>query len=734
MLESWPISRRINSGFLLVTLMLVSLAVFSQRSFHTLGLGYYEYRNIADQTVAISAFVEDIFQARVAAFQYRSAPDPVTRQTVLDNIDEVVNGDAFMASFQQDQARHDAVARLQMTAGQYRNSFVDMADKVEQANALERDFIARSDEIMTTVDAIFTTAVQSGNPSVVTAAGHTLQAATRTIVNSKEFIISSHSADLADFESDFAGFERAFQLLTALNPPDSIAVQIDALRDQFTGYPELLRAVSDISQAAMTIQRGVLDRIGPEIQNGLDVIAGEIGAQRDEIGPKETALVDRMQTIIPIAGILATLAAILAAVVIGRWIAGSLKTLTETTERLASGDNDTEINGTEYDHESGRMARALNVFREAQIERAAASAERATQRAQQDAVVSTMQNELAQLADGNLTAKITHEFAPEYEELRANFNDAVDALHTAMAKVSHTASLIDATTSDANSATTELSQRTENQAATLEQTAAALDELTASVRSAAEHAKSVDGSVKKARAEATKNSEIVAQAVSAMDEIEHSSKQITQVIGVIDDIAFQTNLLALNAGVEAARAGESGKGFAVVASEVRALAQRSAEAAKEISALIDNSSHHVQQGTQLVGNAGEALSEIITQVDEIASMTSEIATSAEEQSIGLSEINIGVNQLDQVTQQNAAMVQDSMSRGDALALETEKLGSLIRQFRVSGDSALSTQISAPVVHLETAISKTHLDEMDNYQPIKHAPTHTNTAAAIWEDF
>ncbi|MEO0904580.1 MAG: methyl-accepting chemotaxis protein, partial [Pseudomonadota bacterium] len=264
--------------------------------------------------------------------------------------------------------------------------------------------------------------------------------------------------------------------------------------------------------------------------------------------------------------------------------------------------------------------------------------------------------------------------------------------------------------------------------------AAALDQLTASVKSAAEHAKSVDASVAKARSEAEKNGEIVASAVSAMGEIEDSSKQITQVISVIDDIAFQTNLLALNAGVEAARAGESGKGFAVVASEVRALAQRSADAAKEISALIENSSRHVSQGTQLVGNAGEALTEIITQVNDISSMISQIATSAEEQAIGLNEINLGVNQLDQATQQNAAMVQDSIKRGDTLASATDRLNTLIRHFQVSSQVVKPIQMVEPSDALTNAIAQTHTKASATPTPMKKAVASAGSAQPDWEDF
>jgi methyl-accepting chemotaxis protein len=740
MLESWPVSRRINSGFLILTLMLVGLAVFSQRSVDLLGNGYSEYRNIAQQNISIGAFVENTFQARIAASEFRSTPSPILRQEVLDNLDEVIRGSVFLEPFANNQARLSEVERLVGLARQYRSNFTQMSDKLEEAQTLHAQFQELSAKIKTATNALFAAAVQSGIPSVVSAAGRTLQSSLTAVVQSKVYFASTDTADLTAFDTEYASFESTLMQLKALNPQESVREKIGTLDALLAEYPILLSAHAEANQFALRIQKNTLDQIGPALQDGLDQLAIQIVQHQQQLGPEGTNIVERLSMTMPIAGIIATLAALLAALVIGRSISTSITRLADTTDKLAAGDNETEIKGTDHQHELGRMARALNVFREAQIERQEASAERARLRAQQDAVVNTMQQELAHLAQGDLTINISKPFAPEYEDLRKNFNAAVEALHIAISKVATTSSLIGSTTSETTAATNELSQRTENQAATLEQTAAALDQLTASVRSAAEHAKSVDSSVNIARTEATKNGEVVAQAVNAMGEIEQSSKQMTQVVSVIDDIAFQTNLLALNAGVEAARAGESGKGFAVVASEVRALAQRSAEAAKEISELIENSSRHVQNGTQLVGQAGEALSEIITQVNDISSMTSQIATSAEEQSIGLSEINIGVNQLDQVTQQNAAMVQESLSRGDALTTETEKLSDLIRQFGVN-TSRKPTKVrqEKPAKGnrdkpdaLSQAITKTHEEVRPRpTAPVKQA---AGNNAAVWEDF
>ena len=734
MLDSWPISRRIGAGFFLMLIMLVGLAVFAQRATTTLGAGYQEFRDIAVKKVAISAFVEDMFQARVASLEYRYASDPSQAQAVTDNINEIVQDEELIARFGQDAVRRDELERLRGLASNYNADFQFVKQLLDDANANQQTFIATSDAMSLQASAIFSSAVQDGSPVVISAAGRLLQATMATVLAGNNIIISKDQDGLEAFATQYAALERNLRQISALGTAGQIETEITELQETISGYENLLNRYLRAYSRSSEIERNTLDSLGAEVEASFDAMAEGLVAEQLALGRAADAVLSRLQAVIPAVGIAALLVALLAAFFISRWITNPIALLAATTDQLAGGDHEVTIKGTEHTHELGRMARALNVFREAQIERQQASDERAALRAKQDAVVTTMKTELAKLAEGNLTIKIEQPFSEEYEELRNNFNDAVASLHTAIQKVHQAAGQIDTTTRATHAATSELSKRTENQAATLEETAAALDQLTASVRSAAEHAKAVDTSVIKARSEATKNGEIVAQAVSAMNEIEQSSNQITQVISVIDDIAFQTNLLALNAGVEAARAGESGKGFAVVASEVRALAQRSAEAAKEISELIANSSKHVTQGTQLVGSAGAALSEIISQVNEISSMTSEIATSAEEQAIGLSEINIGVNQLDQVTQQNAAMVQESMTRGDTLGHEIDQLSTMITQFKVKRGRMLQEPTKSGGKGLEAAIAETvkFTPAPDLQPPAARTGTHDNDP--IWQEF
>lgn len=400
------------------------------------------------------------------------------------------------------------------------------------------------------------------------------------------------------------------------------------------------------------------------------------------------------------------LAILFCATMVVRSVVQPINRLKSAMSDIADERVDTAITDADRSDEIGRMAQTLQVLRDSVRDRItmrnreveqqeSLNGERARNETQlrtaaerQCHAIDAIGSALAQLADGDLTVQIDA-LGADYEKLRHDFNRAVQSLAGVIAAINQTSDVVTSSAGNISEATNNLSRRTEQQAAALEETAAALDEITATVRTAAERANEARQMVAETKTSANRSGEIVRNAVDAMGRIEGSSQKISQIISVIDEIAFQTNLLALNAGVEAARAGEAGRGFAVVAQEVRELAQRSANAAKEIKVLISASAAEVDTGVGLVRATGEALVEIEALVNRVNDSVNTIATAAKEQATGLAEINTSVNHMDQMTQQNAAMVEETSAAGQSLAEESYNLRQLLSRLKVNAAQAVA---------------------------------------------
>ena len=381
---------------------------------------------------------------------------------------------------------------------------------------------------------------------------------------------------------------------------------------------------------------------------------------------------------------------------------------------LASGDYTKETPYSERSDEIGAIAKSVVIFKtkaqenqrleaEAEANRSLSEQERAererlraNEAAEINFAIDTLAQGLGQLASSNLTCRIETAFAPQLDSVRGDFNIAMEHLEDTLRIVGQNTQTIAAGSSQIRAATNDLSKRTEQQAASIEETAAALEQITTTVADSSRRADKAGQLVKVTRDNAERSGAIVRRAIAAMSHIETSSNEISNIIGIIDDIAFQTNLLALNAGVEAARAGEAGKGFAVVAQEVRELAQRSANAAKEIKTLISASGEQVKNGVALVGETGQALDQIGQQVQDIDVNVAAIVDASREQAIGLKEINQAINTIDQGTQQNAAMVEESNAASHGLAQEAEGLFQLFSSFKVSEPGRTARPVTAPV--------------------------------------
>ena len=401
---------------------------------------------------------------------------------------------------------------------------------------------------------------------------------------------------------------------------------------------------------------------------------------------------------------------------LGLWIALAKITrplvgLGDNMKLLAEGDLTTGIAGQERADEIGTMAKAVQVFKDnalalkvaeqksaeqqraaeeqrrvADEERRRNEAARAEAAAQVARVVESLGAGLERMAKGDLSYRLNDEFAAEYIKIRDDFNGAIGQLQQTIGAIASSTREVTNASAEISTSTTDLSQRTEEQAASLEQTSASMEQMAATVKKNAENAQHASQSASATREVADHGGQVVAQAVEAMARIEDSSRKIADIIGVIDEIARQTNLLALNAAVEAARAGEAGRGFAVVASEVRSLAQRSSQAAKDIKDLITNSSSQVKDGVDLVNKAGAALTEIVTSIKSVADTVAEIASASAEQATGLEQVNRALTQMDEVTQQNSALVEENAATAKTLENQAVAMTEQVAVFRLDGSA------------------------------------------------
>ena len=420
--------------------------------------------------------------------------------------------------------------------------------------------------------------------------------------------------------------------------------------------------------------------------------------------------------------------------------------LVRTMGELAQGRNDIDVPDAERGDEIGHMARAVLVFRDAAVEKERLEAESAEQRGrteeerrqnaavqakaaeEQAAAMRALAEGLGKLAEGDLAFRLSGGLTEAYRQIGEDFNATTAQLQDTIRAIALATREVASTAAEISTSTTDLSQRTEEQAASLEETSASMEEISATVKKNAENAQQANQFANSTREVADRGGAVVAQAVSAMARIEESSRKISDIISVIDEIARQTNLLALNAAVEAARAGEAGRGFAVVASEVRSLAQRSSQAAKDIKDLITNSSGQVQEGVELVNRAGTSLTEIVDSIKRVAEIVSEIASASAEQATGLDQVTTALTQMDEVTQQNSALVEENAAAAKSLEQQSQAMDQQVSVFSVGDGAGAAAAASSAVVALKRADANNGKPPVAAKQPAAAAPKRPAAAA------
>ncbi|MBT9371011.1 methyl-accepting chemotaxis protein [Rhizobium sp. CSW-27] len=529
-------------------------------------------------------------------------------------------------------------------------------------------------------------------------------AAMDTIVDRAERKVQPERAELIAQTSQMlkAGAATVTGFAAALGKPEmaasfaadvervSKAIQVDLTRLVETGAPEdEFDAIDD-----------AIDGGGEKITDTIVALL-ELGTiQANQKVDEMEALARQSLQVQLICGLIAMALVALLQFIHGGAIKRGVRNVKDSMARIVAGDCKTPVSGTDGTDELGDMARATEIFRQAALEKIRleqetsderarveqeTQAREAVQRADSEAIRAATQalaTALTRLSEGDLDTTIERPFREDLEPVRADFNKLTAKLRLIMTEIAGSSSSIQANAQQMRSAADDLAKRTEQQAASLEETSAALEQITRTVRTATERAEGASQLVSNAKDFAESSSHVVTDAMAAMERIEDATGEIGKIINVVEEIAFQTNLLALNAGVEAARAGEAGKGFAVVAQEVRELAGRAAGAAKDIKSLVTRSSAEVQTGVELVKATGDALHRIGDDVLKINDDVGAIVTSAREQFIGLSEINSAISQMDQTTQQNAAMVEETNAASHTLAGDADNLTRLMAQFRM----------------------------------------------------
>ncbi|WP_311319469.1 methyl-accepting chemotaxis protein [Rhizobium sp. CB3060] len=553
------------------------------------------------------------------------------------------------------------------------------------------------------------------NTDVVAAARHMQSVAYRA------YQLTAYSPDAKDFDDVASSYDKnAQRMFDRLNA--AIAAYPDA-------RPELEAFLAKATAIKVGLDKAIVAAKGNRDMNALAVL-GAVDPKIDELATSLREWNEKMEkqvadgirdlsqanhsTIRQSATLLALAIALAIAASTALATFGILRPIARLRQqmmRLAQGDLSIDMEEAARGDEVGKMAKSVITFKEnaihrLRLEKEAEETDRANEEAQRsraadkarhdaetDFAVNTLATALNALATGDVTYRISTPFAGNFDRIRQDFNSSVEKLEYTLSAVSVNVRSISASAAEIRSAADDLAERTEQQAASVEETAAALEQITTTTRDATLRAQEAEDLVRKTHQAAQTSGAVVGEAVSAMQAIATSSGEINNIIGVIDDIAFQTNLLALNAGVEAARAGEAGKGFAVVAQEVRELAQRSAQAAREIKSLITTSGEQVKSGVDLVGRTGKALQEIVSHVEEINNRVESINTAAREQVIGLHEINGAIITIDQATQRNAAMVEESTAASHGLASDIAELNQLLRQFIISSDNHTSASYS-----------------------------------------
>ncbi len=756
MTESWSIRKRISLGFATILTLLGGIAAVSVAANIEISTVFGGYRSTTEQTVAVNGYVEKLFEGRIAALRYRFETSEENATAVDDLIAHMLEGkDAGTEIFADDPDKLAAIQQLIEDTERFDAAFKQMVALQGKADEVIRDMDALPDAFEKALNGMLFTARISGDQKTQLHVSQAQLAFIKGLGNVRTYLLTNDASilDVAypNLNQARSEIDSVASFLRVNGKNTSAAEKALAIIDD---YRRFVPDVASLIAERNVIQQQELDILGPAMQAGYGQLLKKVVERQVLLGEEGTGTIHWAEAVVIVGTLIVLLLGIALSVMIGRWIAMSVGRMANSMTKLAGGDLEIGISGAEHAHELGQMARALDAFKQNALRvkemESQKEADDAETRRERRVMMESLQAAFGQVVDaavagdfsrrveitfedselkglassvnqlliavdgglsetgrilnnvaeGDLSDRMTGKFAGAFAELQRSVNRTIDQLAQTVAQIQGSANEINGAASEIGSGTEDLARRTEQAASSLEETAASTDGMAATVKQNASSAQTASQQAASANQNAKAGGQVVEQAIAAMSGIEKSAQKITDIISVIDEIAFQTNLLALNASVEAARAGESGKGFAVVAQEVRQLAQRAAQAASDIKALIQDSNGQVQGGVQLVNKAGESLAEIVGSIGKVAQIVQGISDASEGQAAGVQDINRSIAGLDEMTQQNSALVEESSAAARALSDQSRKMAELMAFFKLkeapgrsepSASSALSLQ-------------------------------------------
>ncbi|RLQ89028.1 methyl-accepting chemotaxis protein [Notoacmeibacter ruber] len=715
MIKYWKklgIRSQISIGFLPLLLLMSFLSVSAIWGVNGVASLFGSYREAATDSLMVSDADYAFGKMRRAVKAFEGSFSDEALETFETSLDDLRMAEALLSErFYEHPELFAILTTLQDHVENYAENFDTVAGLEKRRSVLQANVDDFGPWTSIALYDIMRSAWRSGNTDALYQAASVNEAVANSLYSAKQFIQTNDPAAYDEAQAQLATAVNRYDVMrSSLFRSIQITRALSALKlmKNYGGRLADLKATVDEIQS---VQSEYLAPLDEKMTATFATFRQQISDRQRTLGQQAESLASSAVISAIVISLAVVLVGLLLAYVVGRMIARTVQQLAEVTEEIARGNNEVAVAGAEYQHELGAMARSLRVFQEngrakVQAEREAtesrnrAEREREEHEAERQHDAEILQSTFDQIAEaldrlatGDLTVRVGP-VDPRYESIRLQFNEAVASLDGALSSVVNSTGSIHFGLCEISTAASDLARRTEQQAASLEHTVASLSEVATAVDQTAQGASQARQSAEVAQQNAQEGGQIVNNTITAMSSIEQSSREISQIIGVIDDIAFQTNLLALNAGVEAARAGEAGDGFAVVAQEVRQLAQRSAEAAKEIKQLINHSSAQVKEGVGLATASGDSLKKIMDEISQVTRVVSEIANSTREQAANLHTVSDSANKMDEMTQHNAAMVEQTTASANTLLAETKQLTEKVGRFGVSGEGESGVEIAA----------------------------------------